>query len=125
MSDFSSSACRESVAAAVAAWPAALADSAFDRLICSMVREISSEAAACCCPVVMGPHTFNFAHAAEMALQAGAAWREDGLDAAVARALALSSATEEWAAACGKAQRFAQAHAGAARSMAARILADS
>lgn len=83
------------------------------------------EAAACGCPVVMGPHTFNFAQASEMALQAGAAWRVDSVDAAVARALALSSANEEWAAACGNAQRFAQAHAGAARSMAARILADS
>ncbi|PKO62603.1 MAG: 3-deoxy-D-manno-octulosonic acid transferase [Betaproteobacteria bacterium HGW-Betaproteobacteria-18] len=33
------------------------------------------EAAACGCPVVMGPHTFNFAEAAEQALAAGAAQR--------------------------------------------------
>ncbi|MEP7281410.1 MAG: 3-deoxy-D-manno-octulosonic acid transferase, partial [Rubrivivax sp.] len=33
------------------------------------------EAAACGCPVVMGPHTFNFAQAAEGSLAAGAAWR--------------------------------------------------
>jgi 3-deoxy-D-manno-octulosonic-acid transferase len=33
------------------------------------------EAAACGCPVVMGPHTFNFADAAEIALQSGAARR--------------------------------------------------
>ena len=33
------------------------------------------EAAACGCPVVMGPHTFNFADAAELALAAGAAVR--------------------------------------------------
>ncbi len=33
------------------------------------------EAAACGCPVLMGPHTFNFAQAAEMAVEAGAAFR--------------------------------------------------
>lgn len=33
------------------------------------------EAAACGCPVVMGPHTFNFLEAAEQALAAGAAMR--------------------------------------------------
>jgi len=33
------------------------------------------EAAACACPVLMGPYTFNFAQAAEMALAAGAALR--------------------------------------------------
>ena len=33
------------------------------------------EAAACGCPVVMGPHTFNFADAADQALAAGAALR--------------------------------------------------
>jgi 3-deoxy-D-manno-octulosonic-acid transferase len=31
------------------------------------------EAAACGCPIVMGPHTFNFADAAEQAQQHGAA----------------------------------------------------
>jgi 3-deoxy-D-manno-octulosonic-acid transferase len=33
------------------------------------------EAAACGCPLLMGPHTFNFAQAAELALAAGAALR--------------------------------------------------
>ena len=45
------------------------------------------EAAACGCPVVMGPHTFNFSDAAELALAAGAATRvadmPDGVAAAV------------------------------------------
>jgi 3-deoxy-D-manno-octulosonic-acid transferase len=31
------------------------------------------EAAACSCPVIMGPHTFNFAEAANMSIQCGAA----------------------------------------------------
>ncbi len=44
------------------------------------------EAAACGCPVVMGPHTFNFTEAAELAVEAGAARRvvdmEQGVRAA-------------------------------------------
>jgi len=37
------------------------------------------EAAACGCPVIMGPHTFNFAEAAEMAISYGAARRVEGM----------------------------------------------
>ncbi len=48
------------------------------------------EAAACGCPVVMGPHTFNFAQAAELALAAGAAMRVADLDEGVAQAVALA-----------------------------------
>lgn len=33
------------------------------------------EACACGCPVIVGPHTFNFAQASEQALAVGAAWR--------------------------------------------------
>ncbi len=33
------------------------------------------EAAACGCPLVMGPHTYNFSEAAELSLAAGAALR--------------------------------------------------
>ncbi len=40
------------------------------------------EAAACACPIVMGPHTFNFSDASDAALSAGAATRAvDMLDA--------------------------------------------
>lgn len=49
------------------------------------------EAAACACPVVMGPHTFNFSQAAESSLQAGASLRvasmQEGIEAAVELAL--------------------------------------
>ena len=45
------------------------------------------EAAACGCPVVMGPHTFNFLEAAELAAAEGAAIRVadmgEGVDAAI------------------------------------------
>jgi len=49
------------------------------------------EAAACGCPVLLGPHTFNFAQAAQLAVQSGAALQVPDMDAAVAQALALSS----------------------------------
>ena len=48
------------------------------------------EAAACGCPVVMGPHTFNFSEAAELAEASGAALRVPTMPAAVATALALA-----------------------------------
>ena len=38
------------------------------------------EAAACGCPVVMGPHTFNFAEAAQLAQDAGAAVRVQDME---------------------------------------------
>lgn len=47
------------------------------------------EAAACGCPVLMGPHTFNFAQAADMAQEAGAAIRCADLPDALRRAAAL------------------------------------
>ncbi|MET0335758.1 MAG: 3-deoxy-D-manno-octulosonic acid transferase, partial [Rhizobacter sp.] len=48
------------------------------------------EAAACGCPVVMGPHTFNFAEAATLSLAAGASVRVADMPAGVARAVALA-----------------------------------
>jgi 3-deoxy-D-manno-octulosonic-acid transferase len=48
------------------------------------------EAAACACPVLMGPHTFNFAEAASLALQAGAALRSADMQQALAQALQLA-----------------------------------
>ena len=47
------------------------------------------EATACGCPVIMGPHTFNFAEAAELALEADAAIRVDDMAQAVTSALQL------------------------------------
>ena len=51
------------------------------------------EAAACGCPVLMGPHTFNFAEAAERALQEGAAQRVPDITAAVRLAVAMLTPT--------------------------------
>lgn len=81
------------------------------------------EAAACGCPVVMGPHTFNFSEAAELALQAGAARRvadmEEGVRASV-RLAQDASARRDAVSAC---ERFAAAHRGAAQKTARAILA--
>jgi 3-deoxy-D-manno-octulosonic-acid transferase len=81
------------------------------------------QAAACACPLLMGPSTFNFADAAEGALVAGAAERVADADAALRRAAALmdnSPARREMAQA---GLRFAAAHRGAAQRMAEAILA--
>lgn len=47
------------------------------------------EATACGCPVIMGLHTFNFAEAAELALEADAAIRVEDMAQAVTSALQL------------------------------------
>ena len=73
------------------------------------------EATACGCPVLMGPHTFNFERAAELALAAGAAARVSDLPAACASALELLGNSATLAAMRAAAQRFANAHRGAAR----------
>jgi 3-deoxy-D-manno-octulosonic-acid transferase len=80
------------------------------------------EAAACGCPLVMGPHTFNFAEAAALAEAAGAALRVDTLEAAVALAPALL-ADGRAAAMAPRATDFAGQHRGAAARMAAAVLA--
>jgi 3-deoxy-D-manno-octulosonic-acid transferase len=85
------------------------------------------EAAACGCPVVMGPHTFNFGQAAELALAAGAAVRVDGIAAGVAQAVAIARGHEgaerpEGARWSSRALAFAATHRGAAQRMAQQLL---
>jgi len=80
------------------------------------------EAAACGCPLVMGPSTFNFAEAAEQAVDAGAAWRDEDMGHALRRALGLLG-TPERAAASERALAFAAKHRGAADRMAEHIAA--
>ena len=65
------------------------------------------EAAACGCPVVMGPHTFNFAEAAELAAAAGAALRVADIDAGLASALALLADAPRLAEAGARSRAFA------------------
>ena len=71
------------------------------------------EAAACGCPVLIGPHTFNFAQATEDAIAAGAARRVADGEALVQAVAGLLAAREALAAmreACG---RFSASHRGA------------
>ncbi|OYU00630.1 MAG: 3-deoxy-D-manno-octulosonic acid transferase [Burkholderiales bacterium PBB1] len=90
------------------------------------------EAAACGCPVLMGPHTYNFADAAALAQREGAAMRVDDIEAAVRVAMAMlaQGGCEEPGAApsskatCPRADRalaFASRHRGAAQRMAHQI----
>ena len=72
------------------------------------------EAAACGCPVVMGPHTFNFAEAAALAEAEGAALRVAGMDEGVRAGLALLGDPAAQARAAQAGLGFAARHRGAA-----------
>ncbi|MGB7500977.1 MAG: lipid IV(A) 3-deoxy-D-manno-octulosonic acid transferase, partial [Azonexus sp.] len=81
------------------------------------------EAAACGCPAIVGPHTFNFLQATEDAIAAGAARRvedETGLAAAISQVFGNASELAEMRAA---ALRFAAAHRGATERTVAVISA--
>ncbi|CAN5905350.1 lipid IV(A) 3-deoxy-D-manno-octulosonic acid transferase [soil metagenome] len=80
------------------------------------------EAAACGCPVVMGPHTFNFAEAAVLSLAAGASMRVAEMAQGVQVAIDLL-APERRQRVAGCALAFASQHRGAAARMAERIAA--
>jgi len=71
------------------------------------------EAAACGCPVVMGPHTFNFAEASETALSEGAALRVANMAMALESAVALVQNSELLKTHAVKALSFAKQHGGA------------
>ena len=90
------------------------------------------EAAACGCPVLMGPHTYNFADAAALAEREGAAMRVDNIDAAVRVAVEmLAQARQEEPCAPASAEAahpradsalaFASRNRGAAQRMALQI----
>lgn len=80
------------------------------------------ESAACGCPIILGPSTFNFAQAAEGALAAGAAWRAHDWDDALAQVWQLLAAPKRLHEAAERAVAFASAHRGAATRMAQAIV---
>jgi 3-deoxy-D-manno-octulosonic-acid transferase len=71
----------------------------------------------------MGPHTFNFADAAQLAQDAGAALRVETMADAVRTALALVADRERQAQVAAAGLAFAAAHRGAARKTASALLA--
>lgn len=78
------------------------------------------EAAACGCPLIVGPSTFNFAEAAEQGLAAGAAWRVETFDEAC-RLLKRALQDGRLPASREAALTFAASHRGAAVRMASAI----
>ena len=80
------------------------------------------EAAACGCPVLMGPHTFNFAQAAEWAQAQGAARRVADMAAALATARALLADEAGRRAMQTAGIEFAAAHRGAAARTAEAVV---
>ena len=77
------------------------------------------EAAACGCPVLVGPHTFNFAQATEDSIACGAAKRIADADDAASSVDTLLSDGEALQSMRSAALNFSQAHRGAtARTMA-------
>ncbi|MBN8488281.1 MAG: 3-deoxy-D-manno-octulosonic acid transferase, partial [Burkholderiales bacterium] len=80
------------------------------------------EAAACGCPIVLGPSVFNFTDAAERALDEGAAWTVEDLPSALALANELLNQPLILETARCAALHYSAAHRGAAQRMAAQIL---
>ena len=77
------------------------------------------EACAVGCPVVIGPHTFNFAQVAQQACQRGAARRAESAADGMAAAVALLKDEEARKAMQEAGLRFVAAHRGAtARTLA-------
>jgi 3-deoxy-D-manno-octulosonic-acid transferase len=79
------------------------------------------EAAACACPVLMGPHTFNFAEVAERAEAEGAARRVQDMAQAVQQALEAVADPAFMPAWRTQALAFSQAHKGAAQRVAGLV----
>jgi 3-deoxy-D-manno-octulosonic-acid transferase len=80
------------------------------------------EATACGCPVVMGPNTFNFAEAAELAEAAGAALRVADMAEAVVTALQMVASAADENAHVQACWTFSQEHKGAAQRTAQALL---
>ncbi len=80
------------------------------------------ESTACGCPIIMGPHTFNFAEAAQLAEEAGAALRVDDMAQAVTTALQMVRSGPDENAHVQACMTFSQAHRGAAQRTAQALL---
>jgi 3-deoxy-D-manno-octulosonic-acid transferase len=81
------------------------------------------EAAACVCPIVMGPHTFNFAEASQAAESAGAAQRASDMAAAMKLAVDTVQNRPLQKQKSANAFQFAQQHGGATQRTVQAVLA--
>jgi len=79
------------------------------------------EAAACGCPVLVGPHTFNFLQATNDAIAAGVARRVENPQQLASEVARLLQEARELAAMRAAAGAFMQAHQGATQRMLALI----
>jgi len=80
------------------------------------------ESTACGCPVIMGPHTFNFAEAAQLAEEAGAALRVEDMAQAVITALQMVRSQADENAHVQACMAFSKAHRGAAQRTAQALV---
>lgn len=80
------------------------------------------EAAACACPVVMGPSIFNFSEAAKLAIESGAAFAVDSMPQAVDAACALVENSDSLGLARTAALQFTNSHQGAAEKTASAVV---
>ncbi len=71
------------------------------------------EASTVGCPVIVGPHTFNFKVVCEQAIEVGAAVRADDIDDAVEEAIEILANPPRRAAMGQAGREFAQSHRGA------------
>lgn len=81
------------------------------------------EAAACGCPMVLGPHTYNFSQASRQACEAGAAFRVLDMEQGVQLGAALGRDPQALDQARQAALAFAQAHRGGAKATAEAVAA--
>ena len=80
------------------------------------------EALACGTPVILGPHTFNFSQASELAVQAGAAFRCPDMACAVQQAMTVIEDLPQLIKAEERARDFMGQHRGAAAATAQAIV---
>lgn len=79
------------------------------------------EALACGCPVVLGPHTFNFSEASDLACEAGAALRAPDMAHGLSMALDLARDRQAHTHAVAQARSFLDQHRGAAQATAEAV----
>jgi len=87
-----------------------------------LLKEDLIEALACGCPVVLGPHTYNFEQASSQALEVGAALGATDMAQGVQKALELCRAPDWRMAMSQHGLNMLKGHQGVAARMAKQVL---